>query len=106
MGDVARATPSMKLVTSRKAHQGKGPALLCLRCHVTDDKPVAATREAAVSDECALLAEPSTHDSACGCQHFRHAWAALGTLVPDDDHCPLCADSSNQTEQESAAVVR
>jgi hypothetical protein len=62
-----------------------GAANLGLGGHVPDAEAVCATREASVGDEGHVIAEAGAHDCRSGREHLRHAGAALGALVPDDD---------------------
>mmetsp|Transcript_80 Transcript_80/g.176 ORF Transcript_80/g.176 Transcript_80/m.176 type:complete len:625 (-) Transcript_80:19-1893(-) len=70
-------------------HQRDGPPHLRLGGHVAHHETVRAPREPTVSEERAFIPEPRPHDGAGGCEHLRHAGAALGPLVADHDHGAL-----------------
>ena len=67
------------------SHQRDGAALLRLGHDMADEKAVAAAAEAAVGDEGDVVAEPGAHDGRAGLEHLRHAGAAAGSFVADDD---------------------
>jgi hypothetical protein len=67
------------------ADETNGPALLSLRSNVADEETVAAAREAAIGDECNVVAETVAHDGGAGLEHLGHTGATLGSFVADDD---------------------
>ena len=53
---------------------------------MADDKTVAASRKAAVSNEGNILTQAPAHDCARRAQHFTHAGRAFRALIADDDY--------------------
>lgn len=63
-----------------------GTTSLGLRSDVADQEAVAAAREAPVGDERNVVSKTVAHDGGAGLEHLRHAGAALGAFVADDDN--------------------
>ena len=68
------------------AHDRKRAAVRRLRCDMPDHQPVRRTREAAVGDQCDVLAEPLADDRGGHMQHLAHARAPGRPLVANHDH--------------------